>query len=82
MMAIVSLYKIDWRSRQLAHAAIWLAGVAGFIGPLLMARTSPHADLLRAVAMTWFIVFGVLNAVFVVLAFPRRQRGRSRQTPL
>jgi hypothetical protein len=64
--------------RELAHAAIWLLGIAGFLGPMVLARTSAHADLLRAVALVWFIVFGVINGLFVLRALPRRRFGRGR----
>ena len=66
-------------SRELAHAAIWLLGVAGFLGPMILARHSPHADLLRAGALAWFIVFGLINGLFVFRALPRRRSGRGRR---
>ena len=65
------------QTRQLIHASIWLLGVAGFLIPLVLARTSPHADLLRAVALGWFILFGVINGLFVFRAFPRRRFRRN-----
>ncbi|MGZ3345731.1 MAG: hypothetical protein ACXU82_13925 [Caulobacteraceae bacterium] len=71
--------ELSARTRQLIHAMIWLAGAGGFLIPLLMARTSPHADLLWTIALVWLIAFGVLNAVFVVRAFrhaPDRPRGQ------
>jgi hypothetical protein len=65
------------QTRQLIHAAIWLAGAAGFLVPLILARTSPHADLLRAFALGWFILFGVINGVFVLRTAPRRRFRRT-----
>ena len=65
------------QARQLIHAAIWLAGLAGFLIPLVLARTSAHATLLRAFALGWFILFGVINGVFVMRAFPRRRFRRT-----
>lgn len=64
--------------RELAHAAIWLLGVAGFLLPMVAARTSPHADLLRAGALIWFIVFGAINGLFVCRALPRNRFRRDR----
>jgi hypothetical protein len=60
-------------SRELVLAAVWLLGLAGFLGPMLVARTSPHADLLRAAALAWFILFGLLNGLFAFRALPRRR---------
>jgi len=57
----------------MAHAGIWLLGAAGFIGPLVLARTSPHAELLRDFALTWFILFGAVNAIFVMRVFPAKR---------
>jgi hypothetical protein len=65
------------QARQLAQAAIWLLGMAGFLGPMVLARTSPHADLLRALALGWFILFGLINGLFVARAAPRRQFRRT-----
>ena len=64
------------QGRALVHAAIWLLGLAGFLGPMMLARNSPHADLLRAAGLAWFIVFGFLNGLFVVRALPRRRTVR------
>ena len=61
--------------RDLIHAGIWLLGAAGFLVPLVLSRTSPRADLLRAFALGWFILFGVINGLFVLRARPR-PRGR------
>ncbi len=59
--------------RTLFQALVWAIGVASFLVPLILARTSPHADLLRAFALAWFVALGVLNAVIVL----RRRRGAS-----
>jgi len=59
--------------RELVLAAVWLLGLAGFLGPMLLARTSPHADLLRAAGLAWFIVFGLINGLFAFRALPRRR---------
>ena len=64
------------RARQLIHVLIWFAGLAGFLGPMVYARTHPHADLVRTAALIWFFIFGLLNAVFVLRAFPARRRLR------
>jgi hypothetical protein len=64
--------------RELVLAAVWLLGVAGFLGPMLMAPTSPHADLLRTGALTWFIVFGLINGLFAFHVVPRRRFRRDR----
>jgi hypothetical protein len=61
------------QGRALAHAAIWLLGMAGFLGPMILARHSPHADLLRAAGLAWFIAFGFINGLFVLRALPRRR---------
>ena len=63
-------------SRELVLAAVWLLGLAGFLGPMLLARTSPHADLLRAGALAWFMVFGLINGLFAFRALPRRRARR------
>lgn len=65
------------QARQLSQAAIWLLGAAGFLIPLILARTSAHADLLRAFALGWFILFGVINGVFVARTVPRRRFRRT-----
>src|ERR1700761_9419486 len=57
--------------RELVHAGIWLLGLAGFLIPLILARTSPHADLLRGLALGWFLLFGAINGVFVLRTRPR-----------
>jgi hypothetical protein len=36
------------------------------------ARAHPHGELRRNAAMIWFFIFGLLNAVFVLRAFPAR----------
>jgi peptidoglycan/LPS O-acetylase OafA/YrhL len=64
--------------RELILAAIWLLGLAGFLVPMLLARTGPHADLLRAGTMTWFLVFGLINGLVAFRAFPRRRIRRTR----
>lgn len=61
------------QTRPLIQGAIWLLGAAGFLTPLVLARTSPHADLLRAFALGCFILFGLINALLVFRA-PRRGR--------
>jgi len=68
------------QNRQLVQAGIWLLGVAGFLAPMIMARTSAHADLLRAGALGWFILFGIINGVFVFRAFPRRRLPHDRSS--
>jgi hypothetical protein len=62
-------------SGQALRAAVWILGVAGFLGPLVLARNSAHADLLRAIALGWFIAFGVVNAVLVLRSYGRGGRG-------
>jgi hypothetical protein len=63
---------------ELAPAAIWLLGLAGFLGPMLIARHSPHADLLKAGALAWFLVFGLINSLFAFRVLPRRRFHRNR----
>ncbi len=65
--------------RELMLAAAWLLGLAGFLGPMLVARSNPpHADLLRAVALAWFLVFGLINGAVAFRALPRRRFRRDR----
>lgn len=61
---------------SLLPALIWLLGMAGFLIPLMMSRTSRHPDVLRAGALIWFLIFGVLNAICVVRGSPRRRSFR------
>jgi hypothetical protein len=58
----------------LIPAAIWLAGLAGFLIPLQLARTSQHAELLRTIAMGWLLIFGAINAYLALRAPPAHRR--------
>jgi hypothetical protein len=64
---------------ELALAAVWLLGLAGFLGPMLLAQNSPHADLLRAGALAWFILFGLINGLFAFRVLPRPRGRRNRR---
>jgi hypothetical protein len=63
---------------ELAPAAIWLLGLAGFLVPMLLARSSPHANLLKAGALAWFLVFGLVNGLVAFRVLPRRRFGGNR----
>ena len=63
-------HPVRWTGAAL-RALVWSIGVAGFLVPLILARSSPHAGLLRAFALAWFVALGVVNAVIVL----RRRRG-------
>jgi hypothetical protein len=65
---------------EMVLAAVWLLGLAGFLGPMLLARNSAHADLLRAGALAWFLVFGLLNGLSAFRLVPRRRFRRTRLT--
>jgi hypothetical protein len=64
--------------RELVLAAVWLLGLAGFLGPMLLAKNSPHADILRAGALAWFLIFGLVNGLFAFRVLPRRRFRRNR----
>ncbi len=59
------------QTRERIHALIWLVGLAGFLVPLILAPASRHADVLRAVALAWFLVFGLVNGLCVARDMPR-----------
>ncbi len=63
-----------WRRSEPVLTLVWLLGALGFFGPLILARHSAHADVLRAIALGWFIGFGVLNAYLIL----RQGLGRGR----
>jgi len=45
---------------------VWVLGLGGYIGLLLAAHGSRHADDLRGLAIVWLIVFGGLNAHLIL----------------
>ena len=64
--------------REPALAAVWLLGLAGFLVPMILAPRSAHADLLRAGALAWFLLFGLINGLVAFRALPRRRFRRDR----
>ncbi len=64
------------RRPNLSRLVVWAFGAAGYLGLLLASHGSRHADDLRGFAIVWLIVFGALNAFFILRA------GKSDQAPL
>jgi hypothetical protein len=54
------------RRPPVAQILCWLVGGVGYLGLLVASHGSLHADDLRGLAVAWLLVFGALNAYFIL----------------
>jgi hypothetical protein len=54
------------RRASVAQIVCWVVGGAGYIGLLVASHGSSHADDLRGLAVAWLLVFGAVNAYFIL----------------